>query len=237
MVDVVNEFESRLDQIRTCIDILESIENQEFSKRTDGSPYEFDSVFVNSVKWGLLIMAYNLAEYVVVTVVDRIYSDGFSWNDFHAFQDHLQAQFILDFNKAIGKRNNVSSICNFITRYLQDIKSNIVTCWYDFKKEIFAFKSISWNVSEEALKELSEIFGFSLPKKSKIAQPDKLGQLRDYRNSLAHWERSFNDVWQTISANSIRQDLELSAAYLRKLIDVVADFIKDEAYLKTPPVV
>ncbi len=50
MVDVVNEFESRLDQIRTCIDILESIENQEFSKRTDGSPYEFDSVFVNSVK-------------------------------------------------------------------------------------------------------------------------------------------------------------------------------------------
>lgn len=231
MLVLKNEFKTRLSHIKKLARYLSDLEKYNFNminKKGISTFYEFDVDFKNILKWNLILLAYNLIEYVIVELIDKIY-DQFDGYDFQNFNSELKCLFLSDLSKTLHGRT--TSIKDFLSDYVKSINSSIVTCWYRSLKNNDRSRSLWWNISDKILKDLSTQYWFKLPKQNKHTKIDKFNLIKDNRNFLAHWEISFTDIGRKFSINELDNDIGSTIRYLEKIISEVEIYLANKDFL------
>lgn len=181
---------------------------------------------INVLKSNLILMVYNIIEYVIISLVEIIYIE--LWNhNYDDLKDTIKVKVTKDFREQI----NNSSIIDDIFK-LNDIKKEINSFWYNLiRKAKKNYNHLGWNIQFDTLKNISKSYCFDLPKQSKNSKHEHLWNFKDNRNKLAHWFNSFIEIWRIYTISQLEKEIFETINYLSSLQSKVEDYVINKDFL------
>jgi hypothetical protein len=96
-----------------------------------------------------------------------------------------------------------------------------------YLKTLEISSEVSGNLDARKIRELSESYGFSVPEKC-----DELLIIKNFRNHLAHGEKTFSEIGKEKSITELIRINVRVTLYLRAVLKSISDFINNKHYLK-----
>ena len=189
-------------------------------------------------------MLYNVIEYFITELV-KIIEDDFKKNKYNDFTDEFKSIFLSSFVRHFWNIKNET-----VLSYLKDGKDDfddffnlesLALYWYSKleidKKCIIknttkknSWKWISWNIDYEAIETISNFFWFDLNIRNNNDK-DFLKEIKNYRNELSHWNKSFNNLWQGLQIGQIIQYKDKIKNIFKKIIKEIDNYLDKKPYL------
>ncbi len=218
MNSVLQEFEKRENEIKLYIDFITFLEsdNQIYSiVNNEGiSKTELRRIFLSNT----YLLMYNLVESTIRNSIQEIY-DHFIANNitFDLLKNEIRKTILGGF-----KRKNPHKIMDQI----QNIASDIITISFD------PDKISDGNIDALKIREIAKKYCFSdSTDYSKCKNGEKLLEIKNKRNNLAHGIVSFSECGRDISISDLKIAFKETSAYLEGLLNNIGDYLSTEAYL------
>lgn len=224
------EINNRIQEIEKMSNFLEKIEKE-----------KEDLLVINSIKSGLIIMLYNIIEYFITELI-KIIEDDFKKNKYKDFTDEFKSIFLSSFVKHFynitnekvlsrlqNSENDFFDLENLILYWYSELEIN-TKCIIKNKTKKKNWKWISWNIDYEAIKTISDFFWFNFNIKNNNDK-DFLKDIRNYRNELSHWNKSFNNLWQDLQTEQIIQYKDKLNKISKKIIKEIDNYLEEKPYL------
>lgn len=239
MDQIRNEFLDRIGHIEETIKYIQLIESNPVD-------YKFpDEVNKNTVlnmqKAGIILALYNTIEFCVIHSIERIENE-FTGKKINEFNSYFSTIFYKCFWFQLSEENFTTieaSVKNW------DI-ANCINYWYKKQKSSKRWSvwlkdsqwqtlSIQWNIDFIILSRIAQAFSFKISGNKEINWNEAclLKELKQQRNNLAHWERSFIDVWQSLSANELLGKMNTITNFFKDFMNVVENYINEKKYLNS----
>jgi hypothetical protein len=109
---------------------------------------------------------------------------------------------------------------------INQISTDIILATFDPKK------LFSGNVDARLIKEIAEKYGFSYQTEpTKTKNGEKLVDIKDKRNDLAHGVKSFKEVGQGKTIEDLLKIKEEVIEYLRQILENITTYLDNQEYL------
>lgn len=219
-------FKDRLVEVEMYFDFISKI-NQSNARLVYAGAADGETIIHSELRNTLMgisyVVLYNLVESTLRNFIASIYEDmvrrGIHIEDtratirqvvFKSFKEHMPTEFY--------------------KREMDDLSLEIIAaCWN--KKKLF-----SGNVDHKIIKKTAKCYGFKIPGWSTAySNGEKLEEVKDNRNWLAHGEKSFREC---VAVKSIDELLEVKrqvVGYLESLCKNISGYIERKEYLTVPP--
>lgn len=208
--------------------ITEEWEKIELKFKVKKIDIDFDLMHI--LKSNLILMSYNLIEFIVRNLLDDVYRE--IWNyKYIDLKDNIRKKVSRDFNKASKDHISNEKLLDDVFK-LSDIKKEINKFWYDMIK--ISWKSnnhLGWNITYKTLDDISKSYCFDLPSQSRSSKHIHLGNFKSNRNKLAHWNNSFIEIWKLYTISRLEKEIKETINYLSSLQVKVTDYINKKDFL------
>ncbi len=209
---------------------LESGLKKELKYKINALTIDID--LINILKSNLILMVYNLTEYIVSSLLDYVYLEIEKY-DYDLLKENIKKKVSKDF-RAASKSQTISStdLLNEIFK-LSDIKKNVNRFGYLLMKQAKKNNNnLSGNVCYKTLDEISKNYCFDLPAQTRSAKHIHLENFKLNRNKLSHGNNSFIDIWKIHTTTSLEVEIHQTINYLNNLQKKVENYIADKEFLK-----
>lgn len=206
------------------INFLKLIENNNM----DYQAYSTNKLIViTSLKSGIVLMLYNAVEAMVTDCLKKIHQTLISKElTFDNCNEDIKRLIVGYYENAKDKINNINDRIPFMLKF------------YDYIQEKRYFE-----LSYEELSKINSLYSGNLDAKLIVSVLNKYGlefneritelkTIKDKRNKLAHGEESFEEVGREITSDQLEVMKNRTFQYLKKMIDEIELFIRDEKYKK-----
>lgn len=224
MLTIVNDFNTRVNEINTYFKLLDSIINQDANlfypnKRTHKYK-KIDDELIKVLKANSFLLLYNLIESSMKLSITEIY-DSITLKTKKYDQVKMEIRKIwLSENYKNFNGKGTEFVFNAINNLAEDIID------IKFKPE----KVISGNIDGRKIREFSEYIGFSSLTHHTAKKGIKLLQVKTQRNNLAHGSISFADCGRQYTYEDLNSTKNEVIIYLRGIIKNIQRYIEDENY-------
>lgn len=160
---------------------------------------------------------YNLVESTIRNSIQEIH-DHFNANNitFDSLKNEIKKTILVGF-----KHNNP----NNILEQIQNIALDIVSTSFDPEK------IASGNIDAKKIRDIARKYCFS---GSTNYDGEKLVEIKNKRNDLAHGTISFSECGRDITINDLLTSFNEASAYLETILDNIKDYLLAEDYLAPP---
>ena len=199
-------FDSRIQEAKDFVDFVVQLEGTE----TNGTP-------LKTLKASCFLLLYNLVEFTLTGAIESIHeeidSNGFGFDE---CRDELQAELH-------------RMLC---TRTWEKIRNNVTSINKDMVYKTFIRKEVfSGNLDPRRFQQQAKRYGFRPPLSKNY---DKLRELKDKRNDLAHGVFSFEEIGRNVTVQDLEHYVKIVKSYLTKAMDNIADYLSNRRYLRNP---
>ena len=219
MESIQDDFEQKINEIEIFFELLQNIESEEICLKDDSILTDLNKI----LKASFFLMLYNMVESTmresVIAIYDKIDSDSIHFNQLGS---KLRKKILVDCKKNIGIDILHNGTSNDIAKELLKVSMS--------EKKLF-----SGNIDSDLIKATALQYGFSYstdPNRTKFGE--KLRSIKDYRNDLAHGNLTFSEVGRSYDLNQLREYKDETIAYVQKIIENIADYLRNGGYLNTP---
>lgn len=233
MIEFLNTYNNRKEEIQNFIKFMEVLECLENTKGSDNllsiflhsSTMNYQSL-INILKSNLSLMLYNIIEFSVSNLLDGLYTEIFikrlTYNDVNKELKKLwhETQFR-------GIRDPNASFNTFID------KSKCIVDWITEKKILqMSPKNTmpSGNLDSITLQKVFSSHGIKINTSSPNYRPDIFDNIKVSRNNLAHGSFSFSDALKDFSISDIKRKSDFVLNFLDELIVAVKEYTDKEYY-------
>jgi len=208
MLSVRETYDVRHAEIASYFQFLEIYDDLDLT----GKSISKDDLFKTLKANGFLLL-YNLVESTLKNALEAIFDELRRKSvTFDSCRLELRTQILKNLRK-----HNVEKI----VRSMSVISTDVVVA--TFRKE----EAAAGNVDAKVIREIAKLYGFAYPS----LKSDELLTVKTSRNDLAHGLKSFSEVGRDFDLarlDGIRKEV---CAFLRELIESVADYLNSAAYL------
>ncbi len=185
-----------------------------------------------TLNWLMYLLLYNLIEWTMYLLINKIYDELLeSKIEISDLNNALFKEINSRFKKNISKKSLKKIIDKWLPEWIYSIlweRRNWEVKYYNF----------NWNVDHEVIVDVAKSFWFSYSVNGKIRDFKNkiivLNQIKNARNQLAHWNKSFSDMsdHQHLNQNNIEEMHLIVKVYLWEIIKNVDHYLKWKKYLR-----
>lgn len=226
MHTIINDFNTRVNEINTYFKLLDSIINQDANlyypnKRTHKYK-KFDDELIKVLKANSFLLLYNLIESSMKLSITEIY-DSITLKS--KKYDEVKIEI-----KKIWISENYKNFNDKGTEFIFNVINNLADDIIDikFKPE----KVISGNIDGRKIRDFSDYIGFSNSTHHTAKNGVKLLQVKTQRNNLAHGSISFSDCGRQYTYEDLNDIKKQVIIYLRGIIKNIQYYLDNEKFLK-----
>ena len=212
--------------VRFVYDLINNEENCGFhSEINTHSQSSKRFVDIRIHKATVILLLYNLIESTTTSAIIAIYSkikeDGVCFND---CSDNIKQVFLKNCQKRF---NNSSWEIEKVSQLFKDLNWTIAKylVYHDFNTN----NILSCNVGINELKKLSKRYGFNNPVSGYNYK--SISAIKDKRNDLAHGNKTFSEVGQSLGKKDIIQYYVLTIRLMISTLKSVESFLQNKEYL------
>lgn len=186
-------------------------------------------VISNSSKANVYLMIYNLIEFTVSNLLQAIYDrvEGESCSYLEVNKDLKEIWHHCKIRSAINDFSANGKTMERISWNIVDdvIKRNIIQL--DPRKTMQG-----GNLDGETIKHTMEKHGIHITNLREVYRPDKLKEIREKRNGLAHGLISFSEAGSQVTVSDLEDLANSVKKFLDQLMQDVALYIRDRKYME-----
>lgn len=237
MVAILEIYNTRKQEIDSFIELIKFLEIKK--RNRDDEDSEFDKFFycedginltyqsfTNILKSNVSLMIYNLIEFTITNLIERIYDEirrnRLSYTDVNEFIKNLWTTTIL---KSTNDPNASHSTFVKKSEYLINKIVNSSTIELKSRDTLPA-----GNLDGEKICDTLKKHGIGMRTSSTNYRPDILKKVREKRNDLAHGTVSFVEALRDDSISDIESNKVFITNFLEEIIDNVSQYIENEYY-------
>lgn len=185
------------------------------------------SDMVNVLKSNFFLMLYNLIEYTISSLINRVF-----------FEIEDCKLSYIDVNEAIRKswayaKFKIIKYDNHVN-FNTIIKKNEEIIKFILDKQVISLDSKSvlpgGNLDGTAICDTFCRIGVSIDTNNEFYRPDILQSIKRTRNNLAHGENSFGEALRDKTINDLQKEKEIIFAFLDQLFNKINDYLEQESY-------
>lgn len=221
------EMKDRHTHIKKCIDHLKWLTSSDIS--------EDIGIIQNTLKSTIILMIYNLIEYIFAEIFDIIYEELVK-HEFNSLKPKIQEQISCHFYQY---RND----CTDPNKKVQLLKE-IISCtnlWKDINKigyenvaKKLHNKNISWNVQWGVINKFIKRYDIKGLTDFEHDETQALfTEIAKQRNSLVHGEASFTFLVQKMSINDIENKFNAVMQKLKLFLNCIERYLIDKDFLSS----
>lgn len=187
--------------------------------------YVIERELLKTFKASVFLVLYNLVESTMANAVDAIHQSMASDDyDFSKLSESMKKITLNNFKSGI---KNINTKENVLTGE-DSLKKIAMT--YGYNKN-FLF---SGNISAKTIKDCAKKYGFDIADhdKEKSQSGERIVDIKEKRNHLAHGNISFEDCGKEVSPEELVSLFEETVTYLNAVLDGVESFILEKKYLR-----
>ena len=226
MDDVFSEFEKRVLEIETYMDFLKKIHSStaklKYSKSGKIQEEPIRNDLQKILRANFFILVYNLIESsikkAIISIYDNLKKDSVSYSK---AKTHYQKIWIREF---IGNKSAPEKLSQAIHELANSILMSSVL-EFDSKNI-----EVAGSIDARKIRELSDIYGFSLSSSSK-AENNEMLTVKTQRNILAHGECSFMECGQDYTISDLLKIKKSAEKYLTGVLKDIRKFLSKKEYL------
>lgn len=226
MLNVINEFNTRVQEIDGYFKLLDSIINQDaqlfYPSKKSQKFKKFDEELVKVMKANSFLLLYNLIEASIKLSITEIYdSITLKTNKYDDVTDQIRKIWISENYKNFKDKGT-----DFIFKAINNIADDTIEL--KFKSE----KVISGNIDGLKIREFSNLIGFSNTTHHLAKKGIKLHQVKKQRNDLAHGAISFSQCGRQYTYDDLFEIKQQVIIYLRGILNNIKSFLDNDHFIK-----
>lgn len=236
MAVLLLEFDKKVQEINQYFRLVKFLDDKQHIEQ-----FRITSELQATLKANCYLLIYNLVESSIVEGLDAIFEDinqnNVSFEDLN--NDYkkmwLKYKFQLINTKKPEEKFNISSsdILDGLAIFkILNYRDNTNTVYENYKgylKVLETNSEVSGNLDARQIRVIAEKYGFFVPEKC-----DELLEVKNFRNQLAHGERTFSEIGREKTVNELIKIYKKIFFYLRKILKSINGFIINKNYLKQP---
>lgn len=216
MESIKDDFDQKIKELETFFELLQNIESKEICLKDNSILTDLNKI----LKASFFLMLYNMVESTmresVIAIYDKIDSYGINFNQLGS---KLRKKILADCKSNIGIDSLHNGTSNDIAKELLKVSMS--------EKKLF-----SGNIDSDLIKMTALQYGFSYstdPNRTK--RGEKLRCIKDYRNDLAHGNKTFSEVGRSYDLNQLEEYKDETVAYVEKIIENIDYYLRNRGYL------
>ena len=229
MYGINSDLLERFDNIRTVYKHLELMQNGDV---------RYEVVFTEQIdvitctKAGIVLMLYNAVESIMTKCIARIHQaligDNLRFDDCN---DAIQKLIIVYYENAKSKRSNIHDQVPYIVALHNYLSGN---CTFNLSQDEMSkyYTLYSGNLDAKEVRGVLKQYGINSDGNERL-HVSELQSIKNYRNQLAHGEKSFHEIGTAITIQQVEIMIEKTQGFLNALVDVINDYITNQEYKKT----
>lgn len=225
MLTIINDFNTRVNEINTYFKLLDSIINQDatiyFANKKTHKYKKFDDELIKVLKANSFLLLYNLIESSMKLSITEIYDSVSSKTKrYDEVKMEIRKIWISENYKNFNGKGT-----EFVFNTINNLANDIIDI--KFKSE----KVISGNLDGRKIREISDYIGFSNLTHHTAKNGIKLLQVKTQRNNLAHGSISFSECGRQYTYEDLNTTKNQVIIYLRSIIKNIQTYIDDENFI------
>lgn len=226
MLNVINEFNTRVREIDGYFKLLDSIINQNahlfYPSKKSHKVKKFDDELIKVMKANSFLLLYNLIESSIKLSITEVYdSITLKTSKYEEVTDQIRKIWISENYKNFREKGT-----DFIFETINNIAEDVIQL--KFKPE----KVISGNIDGLKIREFSTLIGFSNSTHHLAKNGVKLHQVKKLRNDLAHGAISFSQCGRQYTYDDLFETKQQVIIYLRGILNNIMTFLDNEHFKK-----
>ena len=192
---------------------------------------KFDSKLNNILKSSVFVMFYNIIEYTIMNIIERIHEEMKN-EEYSQIKEKIRYVINNYYRKWIQKLSKEEldeNIKNLI--WNENIKKEFSNFCLEIKKHNENYNHIWNNVKKKQINIFLEEYVLEKPKQDKNTSEEYIDYITNKRNEISHWEYSFYTLSKDINIIEIESKVEITYKYLIELIKNVEQYLEDKAFL------
>lgn len=209
-----------------------TIISDEFTKKYSIEKNKYPDELENILKASIFLQMYNLIEYTIMSLFDIIHEEIKNYS-YWELKEEIKKIIWITFKEWIKSTRN-DQLITYISQLINivDIKKEISFFIHSQRKKYSHYNYLWWNINKENFNKIREDYLIN-----EITITDELDDVHfdnitDQRNLLAHWSKSFFEVWATYSLEEIENKLNCTFNYLNALVDWVELYLKNKDFIE-----
>lgn len=222
---IKNDLEIRKHEAENYVQSIKSIEQGNFV--TEDTSINRTQL-LTSMKSSVLIMLYNAIESTITRCLSKVYEViKQSTIKYNELIPDIQKIVLVYYENAILNCSDTNGKASLKFEEIELINGNndFMFSFDDISKN---YSMYSGNLDSKQIKKIFEKHGVTFEKKCSEAQT-----IKDYRNQLAHGEKSFEEVGRDVSSQQLDVYCEKIFDYLDSVIDKFIDYVEHKEFKKT----
>lgn len=238
MNDIQLDFNRKVREINHYFRLVKFLDDKQ---HTEG--FRITGELQATLKANCYLLLYNLVEGSIVEGLDAIFFDinrhniSFSQLNDNYKQIWLKYKFqLVKLSKSKGDEKSRKAFNKNLIEILNDLDIFSILNYTDNDGVSENYKSylktlstqdISGNLDARKIKEIAEIYGFSVPEKC-----NELLVIKNFRNQLAHGEKTFSEIGREKTIAELTKINIKIICYLRAVLKNISRFIHDKEYFQ-----
>lgn len=225
MYTIRNELNIRKQEITNHIDFIKLMEQQDiFDKETSVSEIDLVSLRT-SIKASIIVMIYNAIESMMTKCLNNIHTiiegETLCYDELNT---NLKKIVLIYYHNAINNSSDSHKVAEFQRDQIEFVKGRKQ---FDFSYECLSkyYPMYSGNLDAKQIRKILNRYGIDC----EVVEPS-LKTVKDYRNALAHGEKSFEEVGRELTYQQIEALFNNSFKCMNKVLDQISDYINNKKY-------
>lgn len=223
--DIKIECDDRYDQIIVCLNHCTIIEKNIADLN--------NNTLVNILKSSIVLMTYNLIEYVFQEIFDRIYNQ-LEMHDFNKLKFQIQEQISNHFYRykkdCTDSHKQVWLISDLLN--CTNLNQDINKLWYEQVAKKIHNKNISWNVNGKNIQIFLQKYHIDwLQCFNHNDNKALFDDIVNKRNMLAHWTASFEQCTKDITLVDLTKNCKQIKRLIDQLLGTLSDYLVNKKFL------
>ncbi len=165
---------------------------------------------ITTLKAALFLIFYNLIESVMYTIYEVLFDEiSINCSRFSKLSPSVQQQY-----KKYDKKNCIAE---------DDL---LALSLEDYLRKVTLF---SGNLDARAIRTLLHDWGIEAD--FHVKEEERLRDIREYRNTLAHGERAFKEIGRNYTMRDMRKYSRTLYQYLNSLVQTIKPYIEEKRYM------
>lgn len=220
------ELDIRKQEIDNYISFIETIEREQCFDINKMRAIDL-TILRTSMKAGIVVMFYNSIESTMTKCLNKIHDvlkrDNLYYDDLNS---HIKKIVLIYYQNIFNTCNNVHKIAEFQRDQIELIKG--YTSFKISYDELSKYYSMySGNLDAKQIKLILARYGIEFS----ISEP-ALKTIKDYRNSLAHGEKSFEEIGRELTIQRIRSLHNKTFSYMNNVLMKISEYLDNKDYMQ-----
>jgi hypothetical protein len=219
MEDLLDDLGDREKEIEEYFKLIKFVEGETLSN-SSGGQFHVSSLLIKTLKGAVFLLLYNLIESTMREAVSAIHDSISSSN--HGYDD-----IRTELQKELWRRarNNNIHLDDIVSKTSGGVSLNFHTATFN-EKDLF-----SGNITRAEIKKIAKIYGFTERTDArKTAKGERLTEVKNNRNDLAHGNKTFSDVGSVNTISELEDLYSTIINYIYEIVDNIMECVDNKQY-------